>query len=117
MTVGLSTGVLASNRKFTVTASGSTDGEGRIEGNAKTVPFGIYSFALASGPAGTQVQISEASLAYAGAVHFNGVPASNVTIHSNSSLTAMVPANETGKITVRVSGRTAASSSAFVVTN
>ena len=120
VTVTTPTGVLTSNRKFTVTGSSSaaTDDDGGILGDAKFVPLEIEGFTPASGSAGTQVQISGLQLALTDTVRFNGVPATRVTINSNSLITATVPANATtGKITITYSHGTAASASAFVITN
>ncbi|MCG3119067.1 MAG: hypothetical protein ALAOOOJD_01395 [bacterium] len=81
------------------------------------LPPGIVSFNPTNGVVGTQVTITGANFTGATQVAFNGVAASTVTVMSNSSLRADVPAGATtGKISVTAPGGTAMSADDFTVT-
>ncbi len=69
------------------------------------------------GPVGTSVTISGNSLLQTTKVTFGGVKATNVTMISNTHVTAAVPSGaKTGKIAVTTAGGTASSATAFTVT-
>jgi len=75
----------------------------------------ITGFAPTSGPAGTSVTISGASLSGATAVAFNGVGAT-FTVSSDTSIQATVPAGaDTGPLSVTTPSGTATSASNFAV--
>jgi hypothetical protein len=79
-------------------------------------PPAITSFSPASGPVGSLVTISGASLGGATTVTFNGLSA-DFTVVSSSSITATVPANATtGRIAVTTPDGSSVSATDFVVT-
>jgi len=95
----------------TVTTSGGTLKSNRI---FRVIPQ-IWSFSPTSGPAGTSVTITGASLAGATGVTFDGVQA-EVTADSYIRMTATVPNGaKTGKIEVTTPGGTATSAGTFTV--
>ena len=76
----------------------------------------LSGFSPASGPVGTSVVLTGASLIHASAVAFGGVKATSFTVNSDTQVTATVPTGaKTGHITV-TTGATAASSGTFTVT-
>ncbi len=98
VTVTTSTGTLTSNHIFVVT------------------PF-IQSFTPTSGKVGTAVTITGTSFTGTTKVTFGGVPATSVTVNSDTQVTADVPTGAvTGKITITTPGGTAVSSGIFTVT-
>ena len=77
----------------------------------------IASFSPTSGSVGTSVIIKGVSLKETTQVKFGGVPATNLTVNSDTQVTVTVPnAAKTGKITVTTPGGTATSSGTFTVT-
>jgi uncharacterized repeat protein (TIGR03803 family) len=98
VTVTTPSGTLTSSRKFDV------------------VPV-ITSFTPTSGPVGTQLTITGSGLTGATKVTFGGVKATNYTVNSGTTITAMVPGGAlTGKIKVTTAGGTASSQATFTVT-
>jgi uncharacterized repeat protein (TIGR03803 family) len=78
----------------------------------------ITSFTPTSGDAGTAVTITGVSLKQTTEVTFDGVVATDLTVDSDTKVTATVPTNaKTGKIAVTTSGGTAVSTSTFTVTD
>ena len=77
----------------------------------------IKSFSPPSGPVGTFVQITGASLLQTTKVTFGGVPATTLTVDSDTQITATVPASaKTGRVAITTSGGSAASAANFTVT-
>jgi len=83
--------------------------------NARAAAPVIWSFAPASGPAGTSVAILGRNFTGATAVKFNGAAAS-FTVASPTRILATAPSGAaSGTVTVTASGRTAASEARFAV--
>jgi uncharacterized repeat protein (TIGR03803 family) len=122
VTVTTPSGVLKSNRKFSVTKSAEgSDGAGEGAGsNAKVKPPQIGTFTPTSGVAGTVVQISGTDLTQTYWLKFNGVPSTGIKVYSNTLVTATVPAGATtGPISITWTspgGYTASTSTSFTVT-
>ena len=70
-------------------------------------------FIPTSGSTGTSVGISGTNLTSTTAVTFGGTPATSVTVHSSTYITAVVGAGATGKVVVTTPGGTATSSRDF----
>jgi uncharacterized repeat protein (TIGR03803 family) len=97
VTVATMTGVLTSNRIFTVVPS-------------------ITSFSPTSGKVGSSVVIAGGGLTKASQVTFGGVKATTFTVNSSSKVTATVPTGaKTGKIAITTTAGTATSSGTFTV--
>jgi uncharacterized repeat protein (TIGR03803 family) len=76
----------------------------------------ISSFSPTSGPVGTSVVITGASLSQTTAVTFGGVKATSFTVNSDTQVTAVVPTNaKTGKIGITTPGGKATSTKTFTV--
>jgi uncharacterized repeat protein (TIGR03803 family) len=74
-------------------------------------------FSPKMGPVGTQVQITGVSLTQTRAVTFGGVRATEVSIDSDTQVTATVPADaKSGPITITTVGGTATTATSFDVT-
>jgi hypothetical protein len=74
-------------------------------------------FSPKMGPVGTQVQITGVSLTQTSAVAFGGVRATEVSIDSDTQVTATVPADaKSGPITITTAGGTATTATSFDVT-
>ncbi len=98
VTVTTPTGTLSSNTPFRVTPK-------------------ILSFNPTSGTAGTAVVISGTGFTQTLRVGFGGIPATSLTIDSDTHLTAIVPDNAvTGKVAVATQGGHDTSARAFTVT-
>jgi hypothetical protein len=98
VTVMMSGGKLVSNQKFRVTPV-------------------IKTFSPTSGPVGTPVVITGASLTQTTKVTFGGVKATSFTADSDTQVTATVPTGaKTGKIAITTAGGTVTSSGVFTVT-
>jgi hypothetical protein len=97
VTVTTSSGTLKSNKMFRV------------------IPQ-ITNFSPTSGPVGTSVTINGISLQQTTKVTFGGLPASSITVNSDTQVTASVPSGaRTGKITVTTPGGIAVSAGIFTV--
>jgi hypothetical protein len=82
-----------------------------------TPPPTISSFTPTSGPAGTTVSITGTGFTGASSVTFGGVPATNLTLNSDTSITATVPSGATtGPIAVTTPGGTGTSTATFTLT-
>lgn len=91
-------GTLTSNKKFQVKPQ-------------------ITTFSPASGPVGTQVVITGASLSQTSKITFNSVIATNFTVDSDTQVSVIVPAGaSTAKIGVTTTGAPVYSQSTFMVT-
>jgi hypothetical protein len=121
----------ATATQLTVTVpSGATTGKITLEVGAQTAtstndfvvivipPPAITGFTPPSGQLGTEVSINGSNFGTSGAiVRFNGVAASQITLHWDNLLRAIVPTGATtGKITVQVGAVTATSATDFTVT-
>ena len=95
-------------------------------GDSLTGSIGVYlnaatptltSFSPASGPIGSSVTLTGTNLAGTTQVTFNGRPAASFTVHSATSVTAVVPAGATsGRIGVTtLPGMSAASAASFTI--
>jgi hypothetical protein len=105
----------ASTGKISVTADGIA-----VSANdfVVTAMPAITSFIPANGPTGTQVTLTGANFMAATSVTFNGTPAADFTVDSNTQLRATVPAGATtGKIAVVNSAGTGQSATNFIVTS
>jgi uncharacterized repeat protein (TIGR03803 family) len=95
-----------------------TTPSGTLRGN---LPFRVTPqldvFSPLMGPVGTQVQITGVSLTQTRAVTFGGVRATEVSIDSDTQVTATVPADaKSGPITITTAGGTATTEASFDVT-
>ena len=98
VTVTTPSGTLSSNVRFRVTPQ-------------------VFSDLPASGPVGTSVVITGASLSRTYAITFGNVKVTSFTVNSDTQVTAIVPAGApTGKISVLTPGGTAYSPTSFAVT-
>jgi uncharacterized repeat protein (TIGR03803 family) len=122
VTVTTPSGVLKSNKKFSVTKSADvSDAAGEGPGSdSKWRPPQIGTFNPASGVAGTVVQITGTDLTQTYWLKFNGVPSNGIKVYSNTLVTATVPAGATtGPISITWTspgGYTASTSTSFTVT-
>jgi uncharacterized repeat protein (TIGR03803 family) len=97
---------------ITVTTSGGTLTSNK---NFRVTPI-IKKFTPTSGPVGTTVVITGASLTQTTQVSFGGVPATNFTVNSDSQVTAIVPTGApTGKIGITTAGGIANSPGKFTL--
>lgn len=117
--------VISSTEIKAIVPAGATSGIVTVvtpSGTLKTIAIfyvtpQIKSFTPSSGPEGTEVTITGVSLTGTTEVTFGGVAATNFTVHSNSKVTATVPAEaKTGPIGITTAGGTVMSAASFTVT-
>jgi uncharacterized repeat protein (TIGR03803 family) len=102
---------------LTGTVTVTTGGTTLTSSNTFNVLPTLASFSPSSGPVGTAVQITGTGLMQTTSVTFGGVKATNITVNSDTQVTADVPTGaKTGKIGVTTKGGKATSKASFTVT-